>query len=324
MGKRAFIIRRLFHTLIVLFSILAILFVVFRLMPGDPTAVLVDSQLSDSDQKVMLSQWGLDQPLPVQFWRYLSNLFTGDFGISFYYRQPVGQILTNPIWNTLVLMVSSMGAAIILGMLGGMFLGWRRGSNLEKWGVVAALLFRSIPIFWLGIILLMIFTYWLRLFPTGAMRTSGYEAMALWKIYFSWDFLHHLIMPFVTALLYYVVDPLLIMRTSMLEIKGEDFLEMAKAKGLEDSAVMRHCVRNAILPVITFVAVWSGFAFGGQVLLETVFAWPGMGREIVQAVTRHDYPVAQAAFFLMAFIVIIMNFIVDILYGYLDPRIVYH
>lgn len=323
MGKRAFIIRRLFHTVIVLFAIMAILFTVFRLMPGDPTAVLIDSQLSESDQKAMLTQWGLDQPIPVQFWRYIRNLFTGDFGMSFYYRQPVLQVLSSPIWNTLVLMVSAMGAAVILGVLGGMFLGWRRGSKWEQWGVVGALLLRSIPIFWLGILLLMIFTYWLKLFPTGGIRTSGYGALSLWEIYFSWDFLHHLVMPFATALLYYVADPLLIMRTSMLEIKGEDFLEMAKAKGLEDYQVMRHCVRNAILPVITFVAVWSGFAFGGQVLLETVFAWPGMGREIVHAVTRHDYPVAQASFFLMSFIVVIMNFIVDLLYGYLDPRIVY-
>lgn len=324
MGKRAYIIRRLFHTAIVLFAILAILFAVFRLMPGDPTAVLVDSQLSESDQRALLAQWGLDQPLPVQFWRYLKNLFTGDFGLSFYYRQPVMQMLSGPIWNTLILMVTSMSVAVVIGILAGMFLGWRRGSKWEQWGVVGALLLRSIPIFWLGILLLMIFTYWLRLFPTGGIRTSGYEALSLWRVYFSWDFFHHLVMPFATALLYYVSDPLLIMRTSMLEIKGEDFLEMAKAKGLEDRQVMKHCVRNAVLPVITFVAVWSGFAFGGQVLLETVFAWPGMGREIVQAVTRHDYPVAQASFFLMSFIVVFMNFIVDLLYGYLDPRIVYH
>jgi len=324
MGKRSYIVRRLFHTVIVLFAIMAILFAVFRLMPGDPTAVLVDSQLSESDQKALLAQWGLDQPLPVQFWRYLRNLFTGDFGMSFYYRQPVMQVLGGPIWNTLILMVTSMTAAVVIGVLAGMVLGWRRGSRWEQWGVVGALLLRSIPIFWLGILLLMIFTYWLRLFPTGGIRTSGYEALSLWRVYFSWDFLHHLVMPFATALLYYVSDPLLIMRTSMLEIKGEDFLEMAKAKGLEDHQVMKHCVRNAILPVITFVAVWSGFAFGGQVLLETVFAWPGMGREIVQAVTSHDYPVAQASFFLMSFIVVVMNFIVDLLYGYLDPRIVYH
>jgi peptide/nickel transport system permease protein len=323
MGKRAFILRRLLHTFLVLFAILAILFAVFRLMPGDPTAVLIDSQLSEADQKALLAQWGLDQPLPIQFWHYLRNLLTGDFGISFYYRQPVMQVLGGPIWNTLVLMGSSMGVAVVLGVLGGMFLGWRRGSKGEKWGVVVALLLRSIPIFWLGILLLMIFTYWLRLFPTGGIRTSGYEAISLWSVYCSWDFLHHLAIPFATALLYYVADPLLIMRTSMLEIKGEDFLEMAKAKGLKDYQVMKHCVRNAILPVITFVAVWSGFAFGGQVLLETVFSWPGMGREIVQAVTRHDYPVAQAAFFFMSFIVVFMNFIVDLLYGYLDPRIVY-
>lgn len=323
MGKRDYIIRRLFHTLIVLFAIMAILFAVFRLMPGDPTAVLVDSQLSASDQQAMLAQWGLDQPIPVQFWRYLKNLFTGDFGMSFYYRQPVLQVLSGPIWNTLILMTASMSVAVFLGVLLGAVLGWRRGSKLEQFGVVGGLFLRSIPIFWLGILLLMIFTYWLRIFPTGGIRTSGYEATSLLGIYFSWNFLYHLTLPFATALLYYLADPLLIMRTSMLEIKGEDFLEMAKAKGLKDYQVMKHCVRNAILPVITFVAVWSGFAFGGQVLLETVFAWPGMGREIVQAVTRHDYPVAQAAFFLMSFVVVIMNFIVDLLYGYLDPRIVY-
>jgi peptide/nickel transport system permease protein len=137
------------------------------------------------------------------------------------------------------------------------------------------------------------------------------------------DFLRHLVLPFVCASLYLMPEPLMIMRTSTLEVKGEDFLELLKAKGMSEAGVIRHAARNSLLPVISWTTLMASFAFGGQVLLEVVFSWPGVGREMVMAVSRQDFPVAQATFFLMAFVVIVMNFILDMVYGYLDPRIVY-
>jgi len=220
-------------------------------------------------------------------------------------------------------MGTGISMAVGIGVLLGAYLGWRRGSRLERFGLILALILRSMPIFWLGIILLMIFTYWLTLFPTGGMRSTGYASSNLFWTYFSLDFLYHMVLPLLVAALHYLPNPLMVMRTSMLEIRGEDFLQFAESIGLPESALMRHCAKNALLPVVTFVALMAGFALGGQVLLEFIFAWPGMGREMLLAIERRDYPVAQGSFIILSTLVIFMNFLVDILYCYIDPRIKY-
>ena len=170
-----------------------------------------------------------------------------------------------------------------------------------------------------GILALMVFSHWLGWLPLSGMKTIGAFGLSWWESFL--DVTHHLALPFAVAFVYYVGDVVVIARTSMLELIGEEFLEFAKARGLSDSKVRRIAMRNAIIPVITYSTILIGFAFGGQVLLEMVFAWPGVGRLMVDSVEIHDYPVAQAAFFIMAFIVIVANLIVDMLYGYLDPRI---
>lgn len=320
---REYFIRRLYQTIIVLFVVTSLLFLLFRIMPGDPTAMMVDQALDESAQQQLLKNWGLDAPLYKQYFIYFKNLLHFDFGLSFYYQKPVLKAIASTIWNTMVLMGTGLSFAIGIGIMLGTYLGWRRGSKRERFGLVLALVIRSTPIFWLGIIILMIFSYWLSLFPSGGMRKVGYSASNLFQIYFSLDFLYHMALPFLTALLYFMADPLMIMRTSMLEIKGEDFLGFLKSTGLSNIALQRHCARNALLPVVTFVAVMSGYIFGGVVLLEVIFGWPGMGREMVLSINRRDYPVAQASFLIMATMVITANFIVDIVIGYLDPRIKY-
>ena len=323
MGKRAYIIRRLIQSILILFVIITVVFFMFRLIPSDPTAMLIDSQISPEDQQRILVLWGLDKPLYLQYLLYIKNLLTGDFGLSFFYREPVFRLLLPTVLNTIALMGPAMVIAFLLAMFGGSYLGWKRGKVVEKVGVLGAIFYQSMPLFWLGIVALMAFSYSIRIFPTGGMRMMGYGASSLLETYFSIDFLWHLALPLIIASLWYMVSPLLIMRTSMLEVKGEDFLEMSLAKGFDQKTIIKHCARNALLPIVTHAAIMSGNIFGGQVLLETVFTWPGMGRTLVLAVMRLDYPVAQAAFLLMSGTVVIMNFIIDILYGYLDPRIVY-
>jgi peptide/nickel transport system permease protein len=182
---------------------------------------------------------------------------------------------------------------------------------------------RSLPDFLLGILLLMIFTYRLGWFPGGGMRGYQLQDLPFLQLLVTPDFLRHLFLPFLCATLSLLPEPLLIMRTSTLETRGEEFLELLKAKGHSDLGVLRHAARNSLLPVVSWTSLMVSFAFGGQILIETVFSWPGVGREMVLAVSRLDYPVAQAAFFLMAVVVIVVNFVIDLVYGYLDPRITY-
>jgi peptide/nickel transport system permease protein len=323
MGKKAYFIRRLIESVIILFVITTVVFIMFRLIPADPTSTLIDSQLSPEARQLIRADWGLDKPLYIQYLKYIANLLRGDFGVSFIYRKPVFEVISGTIWNTLVLMGLAISIAFVGAIIGGAYLGWRRGKTVEKVGVMCAVFFQAMPLFWIGIITLILFSYWIRIFPTGGMHTLGTEVSEGLGKYLSVDFLHHLGLPLICASLYYMAHPLLIMRTSMLEIKGEDFLEMSLAKGFDEKVLIKHCARNALLPVVTHGAVMSGFVFGGQVLLETVFSWPGMGKELVKAVMQLDYPVAQAVFLLMAITVVSMNFFVDVLYGYLDPRIVY-
>jgi peptide/nickel transport system permease protein len=297
------------------------MWVLFRSIPGDPAAVFISGRLTPEDIQALRKAWGLDAPLYEQYLNYIKNLFLGDFGVSFYYREPVVEIIGPKLFNTLILMGPAVIMAIIGGSIIGSHLGWRRGSTKERLGVIFSLFIRSFPIYLSGIISLMIFSHWLGWFPLGGMRTIG-------KISFSWmesflDVTHYMILPLAVAFLYYIGDVVVISRTSMLELIGEEFLEFAQARGLGDSKVRKIAMRNAIIPVITYSTIMVGFAFGGQVLLETVFSWPGIGRLMVNSVSRHDYPVAQAAFFIMAAGVIISNLVVDLIYGYLDPRITY-
>lgn len=314
-----YIASRIAQTIVTLFVVFTLMWVLFRAVPGDPTAIFVSGQLSPEDIEALRKLWGLDQPLYVQYIKYMRNVFVGDFGISFSYREPVLKVMVPTIMNTLILMVPAMIMAIVVGTMSGAFLGWRRGSKKERLGIALSLFVRSFPVYLTGIVVLMIFSHWLGWFPLGSMRTIGAFGLSWWESFL--DVTHHLVLPLVVAFLYYVGDVIVIARTSMLELIGEEFLEFAKARGLSDSKVQRIAMRNAIIPVITYSTILIGFAFGGQVLLEMVFAWPGVGRLMVNSVEIHDYPVAQAAFFVMATVVIVANLLVDLLYGYLDPRI---
>ena len=297
------------------------MWLLFRLVPGDPAAMYISGRLNPEDIDAMRKAWGLDAPLFIQYLKYIGNLFSGNLGISFYFREPVAGIIAPPLFNTVLLMGPAMIVSIVGGIMLGAYLGWRRGSKREKVGIMLALLLRSFPVFVAGVFILMLLSYWLGWFPLGGMRTIE-SPPTTWGGQ-TLDMLHHMILPFVVVVLFNIGDVLMISRTSLLELLGEEFLEFGKARGLPDSHVRRMAMRNAIIPVLTYSTIMVGFAFGGQVLVEVVFSWPGIGRLMVESVTRHDYPVAQASFFLMSIVVIVLNLIMDLAYGYLDPRISY-
>jgi peptide/nickel transport system permease protein len=286
--------------------------------------MMIDMGLPLEARQKVLEQFGLDKPLLEQYRIYMANLLHGELGMSFNYREPVAEVIEEKIVNTLVLMGFSLSLAWGLGVFLGAVLAWYRGSRFEKIAISFALLLRSSPVFWTGMLAVGYLAGKLGWFPVGGMHTPGQEFHGPIDKFVSLDFLHHLILPSLVRVAYTMANPMLVMRSSMLEVMGEDFVEMARAKGLRERAVLfRHAVRNALLPAVTVLTLLIGFAIGGQVLIETVFNWPGMGREIIMAIQRCDYPVAQGIFLMMGAIVATLNMLTDILYGYLDPRVVY-
>lgn len=318
----AYIARRFLSALLTLLGVAVILFVLFRMMPGDPTAQILSPAMDEAAQNRLKQAFGLDLPMWQQFIIYMKNMVTLEWGRSFTSGQPVASLLGGWLVNTLLLMSTGLVLAITIGVVLGILMAARRGGTLDHGATVVGLVFQASPPFVIGILLLIGLSYQLELFPSGGMFTPGTDTGGTWALITSADFLEHLILPTLTITALYVATPMLVMRDSMLEVLGSDYVEFARAKGLSPSRVLfRHAARNALLAVVTVSSLILGFAIGGQIVIETVFSWPGMGKAMVDAAMQHDYPVAQAAFFLMAAVVIGLNFITDLSYSFLDPRI---
>ncbi len=300
------------------------IFLLFRTMPGDPTASMVDPSIPREARQALLERYGLHESLWTQYTIFMKDLVRLDFGTSYFYNRPVLRVIQDRLPATLILMFTAMLFAYIIGIFGGAWMAWKRGTKLESLGITFSLIFRSAPTFWVGLLVIMFFAVRLGWFPAQGMRSTGYVGNTFREIFLTTDFLRHLVLPAFTAGLYFLATPTLIMRNSMLEVLSEDYIEMAHAKGLRERRVLyRHAARNALLPVVTAGALFIGAAIGGQVLIEVVYSWPGLGREIVQAVTRSDYPLAQGCFIILSTLVMVMNLIADVLYAFLDPRITY-
>lgn len=317
-----FIIKRFIQMIITLLVIITILFFLFRLMPGNPLAAYIDPNFTEEQQEILIEQFGLDKPLWQQYFVYMGNLAQGEMGDSFFFRKSVIVLIGQVMPNTLYLMLSALIFAYLFGVMAGMVLAWRRGSKLEAGGIIFTLFTRSAPQFWIGMVFIAIFAFKLNWFPSGGVTSPGVHYTSEWEKVTSLDFLHHLMLPGFTLALYLMGLPLLLMRTSMLDILGEAYVDMAKMRGLSEMRVMiKYAGRNAALPVVTAMAVGVGYAIGGNVTIEIVFGWPGLGRLLVKAVAASDYPLAQGAFVLIATIMVLMNFVADILYSLLDPRV---
>ena len=316
------ILERFVHNAVALLGVVTILFFMFRLMPGTPLAAFINENLNADQQQAMLEQFGLDQPLWRQYLIYLANLVQGELGLSFFQRRPVTTILLEVLPNSLILTLGSLIVAYLVGSLAGAWLAWKRGSWLERAAVPAVLATRAAPEFWIGMVLLALLSFNLGWFPSGGASSPGRAYDSDWQRILSLDYLHHLALPVLTLALYLQGLPLLLMRSNMLEVMHEEFVTMARMKGFSEARiVLLHAARNALLPVVTAFALGVGLSMGGNVVVETVFSWPGVGRLLVQAVTVHDYPLAQGAFLLIALVLALMNFVADLLYMVLDPRV---
>lgn len=312
------------QTLLVLWVIATILFLIFRLMPGNPLVAYIDPTFTAEQQRALTHEFGLDLPLWQQYLIFLRASATGDMGISFFYRAPVWKLVWEALPNTLILTLGSVVIAFLLGTVAGAILAWKRGTGVEAAGIPLALAMRAAPEFWVGMILLAVFSFSLRWFPSSGTASPGVVYASLWQQITSPDFLRHLVLPVLTLVLFLQGLPLLLMRSNMLDVMEEEFVVMARMKGLPERRILlRHAARNALLPVVTAFALVVGYSLGGDVVVENVFTWPGLGRLLVRAVAAKDYPLAQGAFLLIALVAIALNLLADIAYTWLDPRVSY-
>lgn len=321
-ARTVYILGRLGQMAVVLWVITTILFLIFRLMPGNPLTAFIDPTFTEEQAQAVREQFGLDEPMPIQYLYYLKNVATGNLGNSFFQKAPVFEILMDVFPNTLLLTATSLVIAYVFGVVAGAFLAWRRGSKIESAGILFALMTRAAPEFFVGMLFLTVFSFNLGWLPSSGIATPGTIYDNIFQQLASAAFWKHLILPAATLALYLQGLPLLLMRSNMLEVLDEDFVVMARMKGLPEWRIMlAHAARNALLPIVTALTLGIGYAVGGNVLIETVFSWPGIGRILVRAVQAHDYPLAQGAFLLIAVVIVSMNFLSDVFYSALDPRV---
>ncbi|MGM0445512.1 MAG: ABC transporter permease [Bacillota bacterium] len=312
-----YILKRVIRGLITLLIAVSITFLILRLMPGDPTTIMLDPRMSEAARARLLQEFGLDKPLFVQYFLYLKQMIKGDLGQSFIYKTPVTQVILSRLPWTLLLMGLTQLFTMVIGVPLGVFAGYKKGSILDH--LINAFTIFGISIFipWLGITLLYFFGYQISIFPIGGAYTPGVEGFTFFK-----DVVMHLVLPVLTLTLIYLANYVLYMRASMIDVLSEDYIRTARSKGVKERQVVwKHAVRNALIPTVTMAGLLLGRMVSGAVLTETIFSFPGVGRMIYEAVGQQDFPVLQGAFLILAVSVITMNILTDLVYAYLDPRV---
>jgi peptide/nickel transport system permease protein len=275
------------------------------LVPGDPVLLYTGRLASVDVQERTRQQLGLDQPMHIQYWKYLSRLLEGDLGTSFKFRTPVVELLEDRVPNSLILGASSLILAYLIAIPFGMLAAIKQGSIFDIIATIVISLGMSIPIFWLGLMLVLFFSVRLGWFPV-----AGYES---WR---------HMVLPIVTLAVVQVSFIMRMVRSSMLEELRQDYVRTAKAKGLrQNTIIIRHAFRNSLIPIISLFGMQIGWLVAGAVVIEMVFVWPGVGKLIVDSIIRSDYPVVQGVLLFLGVTVIFGNLVADILYGIADPRI---
>jgi len=324
----AYILRRLLGAIPLLLGIATIIFFVLNLAPGDPTAFYFNPNIPPEVIEQLKRNLGLDQPIHIQYFRWVTSFFRGDFGYSFAQSRPVADILFEALPNTLILTGTALVLVFVIGILIGVLQAVKQYSIFDSASSVISLFFYSMPSFWLALMLMLLLSLkahqWGLPFalPATGMTHIDYE-------YFSFgrkilDRLAHLALPVGTLTLALAAGVARYTRGQMLEVVRQDYIRTARAKGLpERTIMMKHALRNSLLPIITLLGLYLPFLFSGAVFVEVIFAWPGMGRIIVDAIFQRDYPLVMATSFIFAVIVVLGNLAADVLYGIADPRIRY-
>ena len=317
-----FVSRRLLHALPLLICVIVFNFFLIHLAPSDPIQALVGEFPAPESYIVeMRKAFGLDQSIYIQLLLYIKNVLAGDLGFSFYYRQPVLTVILDRVPATLQLMVPALLFSATVGILLGVLSARKPYSLADNTISVFSLFGYCVPAFWLGQMLMAAFAIELGWLPSQGMKTVGVDLQGVSLII---DRTAHLALPFAALAIRHLAVNARMMRSSMLEVAYEDFVTVARAKGLDEKAVIaHHMVPNALMPVVTIIGVDVGFLFTGSVLVESVFGWPGIGRLMYESIVKRDYPVLMGNFLITTVLVVVVNLIVDLIYLWLDPRVKY-
>ncbi len=331
MSRSRLLAKKIGWALVTVMVVLTFNFFLFRVLPGDPAkAGVKDPRLSAEAVEAARVRFGLDKPVLInldegpwydsQYFRYVGSMAAGDLGESYAFKnRTVGELVGKALVNTVWLVLPAQLIAIAAGVALGLVAAWKRGTKLDVGALTFGLVTWSLPTFFLGILLLFFGSRWFG-FPTAGRVTIGAEYTSIWDQI--GDIVHHLFLPTLTFALVLLGEYLLIMRSSVVEVFSEDYILTAKAKGLSPGAIVRrHGFRNAMLPIVTLIALNLGFTVSGAIQVETVYSWPGLGKLTVDAVSTRDFPVLQGAFLLLAISVIGANLIAELVYLRLDPRV---
>jgi len=304
----AYVIRRLLMVIPILLGVATIVFVLMFIVPGDPARTLMGQHGNEETLKAIRRELGLDKPVYVQYARFIGRLARGDLGMSYRQKRPVARIIRERFPATAKLAVASIILAVVIGVFAGTIAAMYRNKVLDWLVMIMSLTGISMPVFWLGMMLILVLASGLGWFPVGGYGRSG-------------D-MRHLFLPALSLAAVSTGYIARMMRSSMLEVIGKDYIRTARAKGLPETAVVfRHALRNAFIPVITIIGVNFASLLGGAVATETVFAWPGLGRATVDAIRVRDLPVVEGCVIFLAFVFVVTNLVVDLSYAWLDPRI---
>lgn len=323
-----YVANRLLLLIPVLLGITVMVFLLLHLIPGDPAVVLLGQNATPEDIERVQRVLGLDRPLPVQLGRYLLHVFEGDLGESIFQNRPVTAIVFEAMPATLELTIFGLFVAICIGLPLGVLAAIKQNSVWDYGTMLLAQLGNSIPVFWLGILAILFFSVRLDILPTFGRGEPILQGIRMgltgdgWGTL--WDSIQHLLMPGITLGFSAAALISRMVRSSVLEVLGQDFIRTARAKGLQESAVIvRHALRTALIPVVTIIGLQFGYLLGGAVITETVFAWPGAGRLMITAIGQRDFPLVQGAVLILALSFSLVNLVVDLLYAWLNPQISY-
>lgn len=319
LGMKDYLFKRGLQSIFTIFVTITINFLLFRVMPGNPMRILYsDPRVRADTINALVDKFGLSKPMHEQYLIYVKETIQGNLGVSFVYQQPVFKIIAPRLMNTLLLVACALIVSTVVGTLIGIYTAWKRGSLFDVTMTSLSLLTYAMPLFLSSLVLAVVFGYYLEWFPLTGMRSIITTLSPIVDV--TW----HMILPMGALIIWYLGGYALIMRNNMMDVLTEDYIVTAEAKGLKNREILlRHAARNALLPTVTLMAMNFGFIAAGSIQVETVFAWPGIGRLMYQSLAMRDYPVLQGAFFVVTIWVVISNFFSDLLYYFLDPRVRY-